>query len=240
MTKMRNIGRIAAAAALVACSVHNAAYAQQSTVVFAGADVRNQSYYGYIGGVHHFSGDFVSDGFLLRADALYGQYNYRSTAVLGGNVDGKVVSFDAMAGYQKALKGVFLRGFVGLDFEDHDLSPGNPFDSNQGSDVGVKVQGEVETDFHTPYYASFVASYGTAKDRYWTRARGGYNFSGVIVGPEALATGNGESSEQRIGAFVMLTRLGPVWLSASTGYSNMDNNHGGASAYGTFELSTSF
>ncbi len=241
MVIIKNIGQITAAAALIAaCAMHNAAHAQDSTLVFGGLDGRDQSYYSYIGVRHHFSGNIASDGLLLRILGLYGQYDYDSTATSGGTIDGDVAAFDAMIGYQKGLDGVFLRGFVGLDFEDHDLSPNNPFDSNQGSDFGVKVQGEIETDFRSPYYGGFIGSYGTAKERYWMRLRGGYNFAGYIVGPEGLLTGNEESDEQRIGAFLMLTNLGSVGLSVSTGYSDIDNNRGGGGLYGTLELSTSF
>lgn len=216
------------------------AQAQESTIAFAGADVREDSYYGYIGLRHHLSGDILSDGVLLRGFGLYGEYEYDSPAVAGGEVDADVVAFDAMVGYQKALENIFLRGYVGLEFEDHDLSPNNTFDSNRGSDFGAKVLGEIETDYVSPFYGSLIGSYGTAKERYWARLRGGYNWNGFIFGPEGLLTGNEESDEQRIGAFVTLFGFAPVTLSLSGGYSDTDSNRGGGSAYGTLEISASF
>lgn len=237
----KNFRQIAAAAIVATgCALTANAYAQDSTLLFAGVDGREKSWYSYVGARHHFSGDLTSDGFLLRAFALYGQYDYTSNAVAGGKVDGDVVGFDTMLGYQKRLESIYLRGYVGLDYEDHDLSPDNVFDSNRGSDFGVKVQGEIETDLRSPYYGALIASYGSAKERYWARLRGGYNLNGYIVGPEGLATGNDESSEQRLGAFLMLTNLGPVGLTVSTGYSDVDDNRGGGSLYGTLELTTSF
>ncbi|MFC3674921.1 cellulose biosynthesis protein BcsS [Ferrovibrio xuzhouensis] len=234
--------RIAAAAALLAggCFVSAAAHAQDATVLFTGIDARDKSYYGYVGAIHHLSGNLTDDSFLLRADGLYGQYDYQSSAVAGGKVDGDVRSFDVLGGYQKAFESFFLRGYAGLEFEDHSLSPDNVLDSNRGSDFGVKVMGQFETALTLPYYADLIASYGSAKERYWTRLRGGYNFSGYVVGPEALATGNDESSEQRLGAFLMLTNLGQFGLTMSGGYSDTDENRGGSSAYGTLELSTTF
>lgn len=241
MIIVKSIARIAAAAALAAVwAMPNAARAQDSTVVFGGLDGRDQSYYTYLGVRHHLSGNIESDGLLLRVLGLYGQYDYDSPASASGSIDGDVVAFDAMIGYQMRLDQVFLRGYAGLDFEDHDLSPNNPLDANQGSDFGVKVQGEIETDYRLPYYAGLIASYGTAKERYWARLRGGYNFAGYVVGPEGLLTGNEESDEQRIGAFVLLTNLAPVWLSLSAGYSDIDSNRGGGGVYGTFELSVTF
>lgn len=237
---MRSVRPIAALVVLSATCIAGAAHAQDSTVLFAGIDGREKSYYGYIGVRHHLSGNIVSDGFLLRAVGLYGRYDYDSTAVAGGKVDGDIAGFDAMVGYQKGIQNLFLRGYVGVEYEHHDLSPDNSLDSNRGGDFGVKVQGEAETDFRSQYYLGFIGSYGTAKDRYWTRLRGGYNLNGYIFGPEGLLTGNDESDERRIGAFLTLTNLGPLWLSVSTGYSDIDANRGGGSLYGTLELSTSF
>lgn len=230
----------AMALAAAACANFSMAQAADGTVAFAGVDGREQSIYGYVGAVHHYSGDFVGDGVLVRAFGLYGQYNYDSRAVVGGNVEGEFEAFDVMGGYQQALRDVYLRGYVGLDFENHDLSPKNPFDSNRGSDFGVKVQGEAETGFNRPYYGGLIASYGSAKDRYWVRARGGYNFGKGIIGPEAVVTGNHETDQQRFGAFLTLINLGPFWLSVSSGYTHMQNNYGGDGAYGTFELSKTF
>jgi len=209
-------------------------------VLFAGADGRDQSYYGYVGVRHHFSRYLTEDGFLLHALGIYGKYDYTTAAVVGGKVDGEVAAFSLMGGYQKRLDGLFLRGYAGLDYEDHDLSPNNTSDSNRGGDVGVKFQAEVETDYISTYYAGLIASYGTAKERYWARLRGGYNHDGYIFGPEALLTGNGESDEQRIGVFLTVTKIGPVGLSVSSGYSKLDDNRGGKSIYGTLELSTVF
>lgn len=238
---IRNIQRIATVVMLLAGSTIPV-QAQDSTVLFGGADARESTYYGYLGLRHHFSGHLTDDGFLLRGSGLYGQYDYDSTLSPSGEIDADVAAFDAMIGYQKKVPNhdVYLRAFVGPEYEDHDLSPRNPFDENRGSDFGVKFQGEIETNYLAPYYGGLIASYGTAKDRYWVRLRGGINNNGFIFGPEVLATGDNEFSEQRIGAFLTLFKKGPVGISVSSGYSDSDDNRGSGSIYGTLELSTTF
>ncbi|HWK95911.1 MAG TPA: cellulose biosynthesis protein BcsS [Pseudolabrys sp.] len=211
-----------------------------STVLFAGFDDRERSYYGYGGVVHAFNGNLAADGFLFRAMGLYNPYSYQSLAVVGGNVDGKMTAFDVLVGYQKVLPQLTARFFVGLDYEGHSLSPDNVFDSNRGHDYGVHLRGELETPYFSKYYGSLLASYGSAKERYWVRGRAGYNFNGVIVGPEGMGTGNKESQEGRVGAFVTIRNFVPFELSLSGGYSNTKANRGGASAYGTVELSVAF
>jgi hypothetical protein len=212
-----------------------------STVTFAGIDARDRSYYGYAGLIHALNGNLGTDGFLFRTMGLYNRYDYSSSAVVGGNVDGRMSAFDVLFGYQKYYEGFVGRAYIGLDYERHRLSPDNPFDSNRGSAFGVKVRGEVETLYNSPFYGSLLASYGSARERYWVRGRVGHNFQGVIFGPEGVATGNPETDEQRIGAFVIFRNpLTPVELSASAGYSNTDGNRGGSSAYGTLEISVAF
>lgn len=223
----------------IGCLAATCGRAQDSTIVFGGADGREKSYYGYLGLLHHVNPDIAGEGALVRVFGLYGEYDYKSAVVPRGDVDADMVAGDVMLGYQWTVDKGVLRGFAGLDYEDHDLSPNNRYDSNRGSDLGVKFQGEFETDYLSQYYAGVIGSYGTAKERYWLRARGGYNFGGYIVGPEGVLTGDQEYDEQRIGAFLML--VNPGWgLSVSTGYSDANDRRGGGSMYGALELSTRF
>jgi hypothetical protein len=236
----RTIQQITVTAILLAGCLNHAVLAD-STVGFAGVDARENTYYGYFGLRHHLSGELTDNGFLLRAVGFLGEYEYDTPAVIGGEVDADITNFDAMIGYQKAFENMFMRGYVGLDYENHDLSPNNIFDSNRGSDFGVKFLGELESSYLLPYYGGLIASYGTAKDRYWVRARGGWNFDGFIFGPEGLLTGDDEFDEHRIGAFLSVISLEKgLGLSISTGYSDSDDNRGGGSVYGTLELSATF
>ena len=211
-----------------------------STVPFVGFDIRERSYYAYAGVVHAFNKNLAKDGFLFRAMGLYNPYSYASAVAVGGNIDGRMSAYDVLIGYQKISQSFVTRIYVGLDFEGHHLSPDNLSDTNRGNAYGVHVRGELETPYYSPYYGSLLASYGSAKDRYWVRGRAGYNFQGVILGPEAMATGNRESHEQRVGGFVTLRSAVPFELSMSAGYSNTNDVRGGASAYGTVELSYAF
>lgn len=212
----------------------------RGTTLFAGFDARDRTHYPYAGLVHHFSGSLTDDSILFRAFGDYSFYRYDTTGVATHAVRAEAQAFDVMAGYQKVLSPVMLRGFVGLDYENHDLSPNNPFDSNRGSHVGVKVQGEVETAYDLPYYGSFIGSFGSAVDRYWVRLRGGYSNSLITIGPETLFTGDDQFDEQRVGAFLTFKGFNPVLISVSTGFSDTNRRRGGGSAYGTLEVSTSF
>ena len=210
-----------------------------TTIAFAGVDGRENNAGGYAGIIHYFTGDNFSDGFFVRLDGYYADYDYNTTAVAGGRVNADAFAFDALIGYQKAYSGVILRGLVGGEYANHDLSPVNVFDKNNSVDFGVKLRAEIETDYSTAYYGNLIGSYGTAKEHYWTRGRAGYDFDGNVIGPEASLEGNGQYNDRRIGAFLSSYDFDPVYFSGSVGYSSMANRNGG-SAYGTLEISTRF
>jgi len=209
------------------------------TVVFAGADARERAYFSYGGLIHHFSGDILSNGFLVRVAGFNSRYNYKTPAVSGGTVEADAALIDGMVGYQMVTESYALRGFVGLDYEDHSLSPNNAFDPNQGSHFGSKVQGEFETDFASPYYVNLMSSYGSARDRYWARARAGYDFSGYVVGPEARFTGDRIYDDQRFGAFLTFRNILPVMATVSAGSSD-SGDRAGVVPYIATELSITF
>jgi len=211
-----------------------------SSVLFGGFDDRRYSYYGYAGIVTALNGNIAKDGFLIRVMGLYNPYKYYSTAV--GNVDGKETAFEAMVGYQIYLPGMTARFYAGLEYEGHRLSPDNPFDRNEGDHWGVHVRGEIESPYAARGYYNLHGSYGSATQRYWIRGRAGYNFSGFIIGPEGLATGNWVTNEQRLGAFLIFRNpeVLPFEISFSGGYSTTDETRGGRSAYGTVELQFAF
>jgi len=221
-----------------ACFIGFSGAAQaDSTILFAGADAREESDVGYVGLSYHYSGDILSDGLIVRTSASRSNYEYKTNF---GETDADVVGFELMVGYQKVMQSFTARGLIGLDYEDHDFSPDNIFDDNRGSDTGVKVRAELESDFSSPNYASVFASYGTAKDRYWLRLRGGREFSGFVVGPEVAFLGDQEYDEQRLGFFLTVKKLIPVSLSVSAGYADLDTDRGESSPYLAFEVSKTF
>lgn len=214
-----------------------------SSVAYAGVDIRERSYYGYAGLIRALNGNIATNGFLVRGSVLYGEYDY-TLPVVGGVIDGDVTAFSALVGYQHFFQGLVGRVYAGVDYEDHDLTPDNPFDPNRGSDFGVMVRGELETQysFNALFYGSLVGIYGSAKERHWVRGRAGYNFGGIILGPEAIFTGNPVSDDTRFGAFAILRNpnLAPAEVSFYAGHSHTESIRGGSSMYGGVELSLAF
>lgn len=238
--KLSAMSLLAAACALGSVGTVNAGDLGGGTVVFGGFDAREKAYYPYVGLIHNFSGNILADGFLARVVGYDIHYKYDSAVAADGTVDAHATALEAMVGYQKVTESYALRGYVGLDYEHHRLSPDNTFDSNRGTHVGGKVQGEFETDFAAKNYVGLMATYGSAVDRYWVRARAGRDFGGFVVGPEALIKGDREYNEQRLGAFVILRNILPALFTVSAGAADSGDRRGGVGPYISMELSTTF
>lgn len=210
------------------------------TGILIGVDARQNSWYGYAGVTQHFGKNVYDDGVIGRLVGFGGQYSYTSPAVAQGRVDADYSALEALVGYQKVLPAVTLRFYAGAEYEGNSLSPANPYDGNSGQHYGAKVRFDAETDFAAPNYGNLIATYGTARDRYWIRARGGRDFSGFVVGPELMATGDVYAHEERYGAFLYVRRLLPVALTFSVGQARTPANSASVTGYATAEFSMSF
>ncbi len=177
---------------------------------------------------------------LFRDLSACGRYKYDSTAVSSGHVNGDYKAFEALVGYKKNFDSFVLLSYIGAEFEEHDLSPKNIADRNRGNHWGGKARVDLETNFSSQNYGNLIATYGTARDRYWVRARGGRDFSGYVVGPEIIATGDREAHEERIGAFLNFRNFLPAYLSVSAGQAKSPKTSAGYTPYITMEYSTTF
>ena len=69
----------------------------------------------------------------------------------------------------------------------------------------------VETVEPKPIYVGLIGQYSTANRWYWSRARTGYSFGKVVVGPEGIVLGNIGFDAQRAGGFLSF----PLKISSS-------------------------
>lgn len=212
----------------------------RSSVAFWGFNAKEDAYYLYAGFVHALSGDIGQEGWLVKGVVGFGEYDYKSLAVAGGDVDGDTTQLEASVGYQMFTDAMRLSGYVGVVWEDHDLSPNDPTNSTQGDEFGVKLQAEAVTLASSPLYAGLMGSYASPNDGYWVRGRLGYRLGGIVIGPEGLLMGNDEYDGQRIGAFIGGFNLGSLNVSLSGGYADVDGTQGNSSVYGAIDFSLLF
>jgi hypothetical protein len=124
-----------------------------------------------------------------------------------------------MIGYQVMRRDLRIAGYVGVEHQDHHLSPFDPTNSVSGGETGFKLAGDITLGNTQPWYFNLMGSYSTAFDSYWSRLRVGYKFGRFTIGPEGLLSGNKNFDAQRLGAFLGMRLEGtPVEVTISGGY----------------------
>jgi hypothetical protein len=211
-----------------------------STAVFVGGDLGPNSQVVFAGAVLALNGDLTRDGVLLRALGVYGWYDYRAAV---GDVDGQFSLFDAMIGYQVVKRDVRIAGYIGIEHQDHSLSPFDPTNSVVGGETGLKLAGDITMGYGQPWYLNLTGSYSFAFDTYWSRLRIGQKFGQFTVGPEGLLFGNERFDAQRLGIFLGARLDGtPMEFTISGGHHFEDGGVFGNrdGAYGSLHLGVAF
>src|SRR5262245_34943916 len=227
----RLLGKASSLAAVVALAVSAgpvpaASQDKYSTVVFVGGDASPSFDVLYGGALTALNGDISRDGVLLRALVGHAWYEYFGGV---GEVHGQVTLFDAMIGYQMVRGNFRAAGFIGVDYQNHRLSPNDPFNPVSGSETGLKLVGDVSSIVGDPWYFNLLGSYSTAFDAYTARLRVGHNVGGsLVIGPEGWLFGNEHADFQRLGVFVQFDLPAfaglPTRFSLSAGHETR-NNH---------------
>lgn len=224
----------------------------KSTVTFSGSDWSKDASYFYSGVLYALNRDLGRDGIVLRGFAGVPMFEYDANPldVPGGIVDGDGIQGDLMVGYMWHRDRMTFIGYVGVDYQDYDLTPNDPSSKVNGSEVGFKVAADLSSAYDSPFYFNIHGSYSTAFNTYWTRGRIGYNAGRFVVGPEVTAMGNDGFDAHRVGGFATLRfELSPAITSELTGYvghqfvDEDDNHHstrGGEGTYGGVGFSLVF
>ena len=195
----------------------------ESTLSFTGFSVSPDSWYAHLGATTALNHDIYKDGFLLRGSVGGGRYDYDAGAT---KIDGDVVAIDTMLGYQHyfttglSTKSSRVTGYVGGDYQNHDLSPNDPASRVNGHEFGLKGQAELVLNLSDKVLADLVGNYSGAFDTYWSRSRLSYDFGPVAIGPEATFLGSKSFDQQRLGMFANIPLAKNVVGSIGGGYSD--------------------
>jgi hypothetical protein len=219
-------------------------------VTYSGADFAKDSFYSYSGAVISLQRDLSRSGFVFQGFAGYGSFEYDNVGVPGGRVDGDISQLAAMLGYMFVRPGATVGVYLGADYTNVDLTPNDPSNTVNGSEVGFRVGGDIRLT-GPQHYFTVEGYYSTGFNAYWSRVRAGVNLGRVIVGPEGVAMGNDGFDAQRLGGFAIfkLDFLGtknPGELTLNAGYQfNKDDGvgfstSGGEGAYVGFGIGFSF
>ena len=176
--------------------------------IYSGYEFVKDSNFYYGGFIGALNGDLSRSGFLVQGFGGFGNYEYPNSAVPGGTVDGDITQLSGLVGYQVFAGTAHFRLFGGADWQNNDLSPSDPTNAVSGSDTNFIATGSVTTIGPGRLYFDLLGSYAVTNQTYWSRARLGYRFGRVVMGPEGAFYGNENFNSQRAGGFVKVP-LGP-------------------------------
>lgn len=217
---------------------------EQSTraLVYSGFDFNSQSAYtGYIGGNFAPWGNLETSGFRFSLFGAAGSYRYdlgngSSTAIRGTFETG-----DVLVGYGFNKDSLSAKFMIGLNAQNQSLSSPDPANPVQGTQAGLKLQGDFYAN-PTPETMVFgIGSYSTAFRTYYTEFKGGLQLFGVkelYLGPQLIAQGNERYDQWRVGAHVTGIKYGRTELGFAAGY--LQDSRNGPGAYGIVSLDFSF
>ncbi len=178
------------------------------TEFFTGFEASDNYTSGYVGGGYAFGKGLYAPGWRLRAVGAYGRYDYDGALFDGSNYaattfDGQVGFAAALIGYQFRPGAVTVKLFAGIEAEDQQITPRDPNNNVQGTEIGLRLLAETWYDIAPRWFASADVAYGTAFQDYWSLARIGFRVRPRLsLGLEGGALGNEEYDAGRGGGFV--------------------------------------
>jgi hypothetical protein len=181
---------------------------QPTAELFTGFEVSDNYASVYVGGTTALCKGLYEPGFRLRAVGSFGRYHYDGTLLTDGayvptTFDGQDAFLAALAGYQFRKGALITKLFAGFEAEDQNISPHDPNNAVQGSEIGLWLATENWLDISEKIYLSVDASYGTAFQEYCALSRLGFRVRPrLALGFEGGALGNEEYNAGKGGGFV--------------------------------------
>ncbi|MBX9823534.1 MAG: cellulose biosynthesis protein BcsS [Xanthobacteraceae bacterium] len=210
------------------------------TAVWLGGAFKDRAWVGFVGAVAAVNGNLDTDGFLVRGQYLYVNWDFDSTLSSTGTASGTLNRGDIQLGYQIVRNGMVAAGFIGVDYQDYNYSPSITRDARLKDQPGAIFTGRWASAGATTTPFSVEGNYSTANNAYWVRGRVGYDFGWVAVGPEVGVLGNRVFDEARYGGYMSFTVNPSFIVELNGGYADRlrgDNVFGGGSGgYGGVTL----
>lgn len=202
----------------------------------AGGEYSSAAYYAYAGLILPGPGREGGRGFLQRYWVDYFGYEYDGDP---GRVEAEAFGAEAALGYGSSSAQGWWTVTLGLRYTDTDLTPDDPTAQARGSQVGGKLQVDVERAIAASWRASAIASYASQQDGYWGRVRLTRALAArSSLGAEFVANGNDEFDATAVGlVFIAQPGTGRWSMAVKGGHRFQDDADG---AYGGVELGYGF
>jgi hypothetical protein len=205
-------------------------------IFLAGGEYSDVAYYSYAGLIVLGPGRENGRGFLQRYWLDRFGYEYDGAP---GRVEADAFGAEAALGYGASSATGWWTVSLGLRYTNTDLSPDDRSASARGSQLGGKLQLEVDHAIAATWRAGAIASYSNQQDGYWGRIRVMHQATPLgSVGFEFVANGNDEADSTATGLVLGFKPSASRWsASLRAGYRFQDEDDG---AYGGLEFGYGF
>jgi len=213
-----------------------------SSVLWLGSDFKNRVSAGNIGGIYALSGNLDAQGWLVRGQFTYVNYDFSTTQSLTGTGNGNFYQGSAAVGYQFVGSGFVASGLVGLDAQHYNINPVSATPVGIGDKLGVVFYGRLATKGGAAFPSAIDGNFSSANDSYWVRGRTGVRLGNFVVGPEVIGLGNRAFDEVRVGGYVSYDITNKWIIQGDLGYAEGVRGErgaargGGTGAYGGVTL----
>jgi hypothetical protein len=190
-------------------------------LLFAGTDLWRHGGFAH-GGLLVAPSGLDREGLVFKLMLGGGSYRYVSGALGDIDVVGRQFAAAAMPGWRFAGRNFVATVFVGLDYQDHRLTPDDPAAGLRGSAFGLRTAVELwyEPTPQTMFAAD--ASVSTVGPSYSARVAAGWRvFERYYIGPEVQGFAADDNYQQlRVGVHVTGFKYEPLEWSAGLGWAN--------------------
>ena len=205
-------------------------------IFLAGGEYSDVAYYTYAGLIVPGPGRENGRGFLQRYWVDRFGYEYDGAP---GRVEADAFGAEAALGYGASTAAGWWTVSLGLRYTNTDLTPDDRSANARGSQLGGKVQLELDQEIATDWRASAIASYANQQNGYWGRLRVMREATpATSLGVEAVANGNDEADSTATGLVLQIRPAASQWsVALKAGYRFQDEDDG---AYGGLEFGYGF
>jgi opacity protein-like surface antigen len=180
-----------------------AEFGKVNIIVYGGYDVAKDLRSTIFGTLMALNGDFEASGPVFRSQGILSQYTYGQGTALGAN-DVYDRSIDVMIGYMQVYSAFSALGYVGYEVRDVHLAIDDYENKLRGTDSGIKLAFDLESNDNQPVYYSWESSWSSAFNSYYAELRVGFKAPQFIIGPEGMITSDVGDRTERLGAFVTI------------------------------------
>ncbi len=211
---------------LIVCLIAHSASAQSfqpKTEIFTGFEASDNYASVYVGAGTALGKGLYEPGVRLRAVGSFGRYHYDGTLLTDGDYVADDLRWRGRIPRRSCRLPVpqgalIAKLFAGLEAEDQHISPHDPNNKVQGSELGLRLATEIWYDASPRLFVSADASYGTAFQEYCALARVGFRVRPrLALGLEGGALGNEEYDAGKGGGFLRMD-LRAIEITLSGGF----------------------